>query len=56
MRSLQEIKKMPTVIGNVHESVYKSYQILELVKEMLNRGDSQETIIMNIKHLETEDL
>ena len=49
---LKEIIKMPTVIDNTHESVYKSYQILNKVKEMLLRGDSQKTIIETINYLE----
>ncbi len=34
-----------TPVGNgVHESVFRSYQILRIVKEMLDRGDSARTI------------
>lgn len=36
---------MPMVVNNVHESVYKSYQTLQLVKEMIHRGDSIDTIL-----------
>jgi hypothetical protein len=50
-----EIKEMPTVIGNVHESCYKSYQTLSLVTDMLKRGDSQETILLVIEHIKKED-
>jgi len=52
---LKQIKSMPTVRDNVHESVYRSYQILEKVKEMLLRGDSKETIIETIKYLEQNE-
>lgn len=52
---LKQIKTMPTVRDNVHESVYRSYQILELVKEMLLRKDSKETIIEIIKYLEQNE-
>ena len=52
MKNLEEIKAMPIVYDNVHESIYKSYAILELVKEMLLRGDSGETILMTINHLQ----
>jgi len=52
---LKQIKSMPTVRDNVHESVYRSYQILEKVKEMLSRGDSKETIIETIKYLEEDE-
>ena len=48
---ISEIKKMPTVINNTHESVYKSFNILNLVIDMLERGDSPETILIIIKHL-----
>lgn len=41
---IDEIKKLPTLIGNSHESLLKSYQILEKVKEMIKRKDSLETI------------
>ena len=50
--SLQEIKEMPTVVVNTHESCYKSYHILKLVKEMILRGDSLETIGIIIDYLE----
>ena len=32
---LEEIKKMPTVIDNVHESCYRSYHILRYMKDIL---------------------
>jgi hypothetical protein len=47
-----DIRQTPTLIGNTHESVYRSYQILEKVKEMLIRGDSSETIIEAIEFME----
>ena len=40
----KEIIKLPTVINNNHESVLRSFQILNNVKKMLERGDSNETI------------
>lgn len=42
---IQEIKDFPTSIGNTHESVLQSYQLLKKVKEMVERGDSRETIL-----------
>lgn len=48
----KEIIKMPTVINNNHESLYRSYQALSLVKEMLHRGDSNETILEAISTIE----
>jgi len=44
MSLIENINKMPTAYNKVHESVYRSYCILEQVKEMLKRGDSIETI------------
>jgi capsular polysaccharide biosynthesis protein len=52
---IKQIKSMPTLIGNTHESVYRSYQILEKVKQMLERGDSKETISETIKYLEKNE-
>lgn len=52
---LKEIAKMPTVIDNKHESIYQSYHILEKVIEMLQRNDSNETILETIKLLKDYD-
>ncbi len=48
---LDRIRELPTVIEvippcsrGVHESVLRSYQILERVKEMLRRGDSIKSV------------
>lgn len=46
------IKAHPTVIDNNHESLYRSYQTLEHVKEMLCRGDSNQTILEVIEECE----
>lgn len=43
--TLKDIIKMPTVVDNNHESVYRSYHILLKVIEMVERNDSKETII-----------
>jgi hypothetical protein len=50
--TIQEIKQMPTLIGESHESLLRGYQILVKVKEMLKRKDSVETILEIINHLE----
>ena len=50
------IQRMPTTLDNVHESVFRSYQILEKVKEMLSRNDSVETITETIEHLESNPI
>ena len=44
MLDLHEIKKKPTVIDNKHESIYRCYDVLEYVLEMVERGDSKESI------------
>lgn len=41
---ITEIKNMPTVQDNVHESVYKAHSTLMLIMDMVHRGDSKETI------------
>jgi hypothetical protein len=50
-----EIKNYPDVIDNVHESIYKSYQALDKVKEMLKRGDSQKSILEVIEAIYHND-
>lgn len=52
MHKLEQIKKYVTSYEKVHESIYRSYSILKLVKEMLERWDSKETILMIINFLE----
>lgn len=48
---LEKIKEMPTVVDNAHESIYKSYHVLEKVRQMLEREDSKETILEIIEFL-----
>lgn len=48
----KEIVKMPTTMHNTHESVLRSYQVLKVVKEMLQRNDSQTTILDYIDAVE----
>jgi hypothetical protein len=50
-----EILRMPCVLNNTHESVYQAYHILERVKSMLLRGDSNETILEEIDFMEKYD-
>lgn len=45
-----EIRNFPTCYvsnygGENHESLLRSFQVLQKVKEMLSRGDSSETIL-----------
>ena len=55
MRSPEEVRKVLTVYNGVHESVYRSHEILFYVKEMLDRGDSSTTIREYIEWCETND-
>lgn len=43
--NLKEIQEMPTVIENIHESCFRSYQILYHILTMVERGDSKQTIM-----------
>lgn len=49
---IDDVRSLPTVINGVHESCYKSYQELELMKKMLRRWDSRETILEIISFIE----
>lgn len=42
--NLKEITEQPTVLNNTHESCYRISSILQQVLEMIDRGDSKETI------------
>lgn len=48
------LDRIPDTAHGVHESVFRSYQILKEVKEMLDRGDSVETIREFIRWTESE--
>lgn len=53
---LKQIKGMPTVINNTHESCYRSYTMLKFVLEMVERGDSRETIKAVVDLLNSQDI
>ncbi len=55
MDIIHQIQKYPEVVDNNHESIYRSYAILELVKSMLKRNDSKETILMVISACEEKN-
>jgi hypothetical protein len=42
---IEKINSFPTVIDNNHESLYRAYQILELVKELLLLGTPSEVVL-----------
>jgi len=45
------IANFPTVIDDIHESSFRSYQVLKMMLEMMGRGDSQETIMETVSFL-----
>ena len=51
MSELKRIQAKPTTLEKVHESVYRSYDILEHVLKMVERGDSKETIFEVVEFL-----
>ena len=51
----EEILDFPQVINNTHESCYRSFHILFKVIEMVNRGDSKETINETVEILNNVD-
>lgn len=57
---IEEIIKMPTTYidkngRDCHESLLRSYQLLDKVKEMLKRGDSQDTILEVVEYIERRE-
>lgn len=49
--TLKEIQRMPTSLDKKHESLLKSYHILDYVLKMVERGDSKETILEMVSFL-----
>lgn len=55
-----QLASMPTVLDNKHESLYRSYHTLQLVKELLEKGTPGEVVLAiigeveNLQSLETE--
>lgn len=41
---LGEIFKKPTLVNDIHQSVFRSHDILMYILDMVDRGDSKETI------------
>lgn len=54
MERIKYIEDIPTKIDNTHESVYRAYNILEVVKEMIKRWDSIKTIEWVINQCEKD--
>ena len=51
IKTLKEIQLKPTYLENIHESCFRSYSILNKVLEMVERGDSKESIIEVVEFL-----
>lgn len=49
--NLRTVAEMPRVRNNMHESLFRSYHVLGLVKEMLQDGVPPKTILMIIESL-----
>jgi hypothetical protein len=43
--NIKDAASFPVVINRVHESSYKAFYTLDIVKEMLKRKDSYQTIL-----------
>lgn len=42
---IEKLNSFPTVIDNKHESLYRSYQVLRFVKELLELGTPGEVVL-----------
>jgi hypothetical protein len=51
---INSIIERPTTYNNVHESIYRSYGILEYVLDMIDRGDSNETIFEIVEFIKKQ--
>lgn len=51
--NIRTVAEMPTVRQNVHESLFRSYHLVQLVKEMLQDGVPPKTVLMLIESLES---
>jgi hypothetical protein len=55
---ISEIKECPTVLDlgsndqRFHESIFRSYQILEKVKELLEKGTPGDVVLEIIQYIE----
>ena len=55
MDSIFTVAKAPIVIDNNHESLYRSYHILRLVKQWLKDGVPAKTILQLVEEIEEEN-
>jgi hypothetical protein len=56
MGKLASIKERPTVIDNNHESLYRSYHILDYVLKLVERDDSKDTIFEVVDYLRAKNV
>ena len=49
---IKEIRSYPTVHENIHESIFRSYHILEKVKELLEKKTSGDIVLELINEME----
>lgn len=47
-----QLAAMPTVLDNKHESLYRSYHTLQLVKDLLEKGTPSEVVLGIIGEIE----
>ena len=52
MNTLKQIQAMPTTLEKIHESCFRSYNILKQVMIMVERGDTKETIFEVVEFLQ----
>ena len=51
MKSILQVLEYPTVVDNNHESVYRSYQVLELAEDLLERYTPPDVVLFIIREL-----
>ena len=56
MNTLKQIQAMPTTLENIHESCFRSYDILKQVMIMVERGDTKQTIFEVVEFLQLEEI
>mgnify|MGYP003992917859 FL=1 len=52
MNTLKQIQAMPTTLEKIHESCFRSYDILKQVMIMVERGDTKQTIFEVVEFLQ----
>ena len=48
---IERISHEPTTIDGIHESCFRCFHTMNLITEMLERGDSAKTILMVVEHI-----